>query len=989
LLADLEDDSDDDSPLKETGSTSILPLSEISLNARPGSRQDSGVHEEDQPVKPRGSLASRLFASSRRDSANSTTKVREENAYERIKKQLLGGQQEDSTKPDQAQSMADSREDEEDAPIRSRKRQHHVSTAIESEGEVLQSPNVHVGNSSGLFLSPGTSPIRKERDKSLADPISDLEDSEAELPEEPGKNIRFLELVQRKKQERLEKEAREQHQRKEKEDRLMKEAAAVIGMDEEDSEDNTERRLTQQSRPTRKASKKAIEELKRETQRMTRNMQLTHEARTKKKITKQSLFARFNYNPSTEVGEEMAERTVREEKTGSSDKGSDAEALHSTPPTSPPSFNGSPEKGKETFAAIAPFEKRKVVQENDVEEELPTMDDLITEQHAPRKRSQEKESSLNIGLVSLEAGVSKPTTTKERPRNLSSRRTLSKRSTAVDSESDLEVLPKGKKLSIWDRKPQQNQAHSASLQALRTLANLTSPSKQRARAKDMTLGELQTSLQQRARQQAKKERDERLQQLRDRGVIIQTAEERAKEEADVLDILARAREADSKLSKKEKAAAERDHDSGPKGDSDDEEEWNEGKSQTGTELSGDSETEGDGDDEDEEDDVEVGDLEEEEDLDQSPERNVPAMVDIQASEDDMDSADAPQDEDGDDNKFLDDGEKVVSSDARDQITVEKRKPRRALVLSDDEEDEMEVMTSNPKTTTTPVSVKKTTIPGLPTGDEVPLGLTQIFAGTMDESPTQEQLSQPPSRALDQEQDPLAFLRQLPDSDLPELDSRLDQDPHACVPDSQTRKDESQNQTESSRPDINLRDSQSQAGPLYVQDSFVLPSPSQYSEFPDPTQDVGFQNSSPIFDRFANPPTSTMDTVLLPADIPAPRKKSRLVKRAVIPDLSDDEIAARDVEPDNQDGEFLVSSDIFDVMRKAAEDKAKAPVEFNKKKSNAKGMVQEQAEESEDEYAGLGGASDDESGSEDAEFAREMVDDNGPDADERQLAAFYA
>lgn len=77
------------------------------------------------------------------------------------------------------------------------------------------------------------------------------------------------------------------------------------------------------------------------------------------------------------------------------------------------------------------------------------------------------------------------------------------------------------------------------------------------------------------------------------------------------------------------------------------------------------------------------------------------------------------------------------------------------------------------------------------------------------------------------------------------------------------------------------------------------------------------------------------------------------------------------------------------MRKAAKKPAQAVEEFDRKKSEAKGMVEEQAEESEDEYAGLGGASDDESaGSEDEEMQK-MIDESDIKVDERKLAAFYA
>jgi len=56
---------------------------------------------------------------------------------------------------------------------------------------------------------------------------------------------------------------------------------------------------------------------------------------------------------------------------------------------------------------------------------------------------------------------------------------------------------------------------------------------------------------------------------------------------------------------------------------------------------------------------------------------------------------------------------------------------------------------------------------------------------------------------------------------------------------------------------------------------------------------------------------------------------------------------------------------------------------------AKDMIEEQAQESEDEYAGVGGASDDESGGEEDELVRQMMDHSEVQVDERELAAFYA
>jgi len=53
------------------------------------------------------------------------------------------------------------------------------------------------------------------------------------------------------------------------------------------------------------------------------------------------------------------------------------------------------------------------------------------------------------------------------------------------------------------------------------------------------------------------------------------------------------------------------------------------------------------------------------------------------------------------------------------------------------------------------------------------------------------------------------------------------------------------------------------------------------------------------------------------------------------------------------------------------------------------MVEDQALESEDEYAGLGGASDDESGGSEDEELRRMIEHEDVEVDEGKLAAFYA
>ena len=85
----------------------------------------------------------------------------------------------------------------------------------------------------------------------------------------------------------------------------------------------------------------------------------------------------------------------------------------------------------------------------------------------------------------------------------------------------------------------------------------------------------------------------------------------------------------------------------------------------------------------------------------------------------------------------------------------------------------------------------------------------------------------------------------------------------------------------------------------------------------------------------------------------------------------------------------MSANAFDVMKTASKKPRKEALDFNKKNSKAKEMVEEIAEESEDEYAGLGGASDDDSEAEDDEELKKMIDEGEVNVDKNKIAAFFA
>ena len=202
-------------------------------------------------------------------------------------------------------------------------------------------------------------------------------------------------------------------------------------------------------------------------------------------------------------------------------------------------------------------------------------------------------------------------------------------------------------------------------------------------------------------------------------------------------------------------------------------------------------------------------------------------------------------------------------------------------------------------------------------------------------------------------------------------------------DSQTGKADVQDTAVSHQ--INLHFSQSQLqhdtfGPTQLQREAT-----ELTEIPDPTQDAGFALSSPAPERFVSMPPSTIDTVIIPAakngGSPSTKKRSRLVRRRMIQADSEQEDTAADEAAS-------LSRDAFKAMKERRKKKADEGA-FDKKKSEAKEMVEEQAMESEDEYAGLGGASDDESGGEEDQYVREIMDHDDIDVDEGQLAALYA
>jgi mediator of replication checkpoint protein 1 len=997
----------DDQPLRKTSGHTIADELE----------KDSDDDKEEDIVRPEGQLAARMLETE--DNSDRDGKPAADKSPEIAKSVTKSTSSISHTNTD------DSEENE--ASVVSRKRKVRVPR----RGTLESSPRNRT-TSPGLFVSPSAN--------RSATTFEDDSDSE-ELPANPLANDRFKALVEKKRLERLvkDKEAAAEKAKKLAERKSQNE---MLEDDEDISDDNVERRLTQQAKPTRKASKKALEEMHRETQRLSRNMQLAHNAMTKKKITKASLFVKFNYKPTGFVEEDTTE-SARPTSSSSVAPHSDIE-MRETPPTSPASRASDVEKSAIVDSEPSAF--AEIGGEENEEEDLPELQHALKRLASSPLRilDEGKGKAFEVDKTLLEPPMPlfKQPLIRIRPPKMAN-----KKVTALDdSDSDLEIVSaktpnaKTKKLdSIFDRVPAKQAKESSSLHALRMLAHLTSPGKQnlqKNKKPSMTTIELQLSLQQRARQQATREREERLQALRDKGVIAQTAEEREKEMAEVEDLISKARREGEEIMKREKAAAKKEQKANgevdPLGDSSDDEDWAEEKESLAEELSGSegddeegSENDGseasgeDEDDEDEENEMALDDAE--------PTEATPnALFDDEVGETDNDEAEAEAEAEDD----LPMGEQMaeagadddeVEEDAEEHLPAHKqRRSRKTNVISDDEDEENPAQetpsaprtkSSNQLHTDSPGapnsvlrSATKTFIPGLTVAGPAGLGLTQIFAGTMDES--QMDTSHTMTNSESQEQDYLAFLRRRPAPELPDFVPTMEEDTQDqdVVMDSQsgiTHVPESQAE-ESHTQAIQLQFSQSQ---IHDTDNLVQdPIATQFSEMPEATQDAGFKHMTPIRGRFAEAPPSTIDTVMLdPVGVSEPmeetptlRKKGKLRRRGPqVATFSDDEdLAERDeveAEVEVEAAEDLnITANVFDVMRKASKKKVIVVDEFDKKKSKAKEMVHEQADESEDEYAGLGGASDDESGDEEDEYVKAIIDDEGgKDVDESKLAAFFA
>ncbi|KAI1154616.1 MRC1-like domain-containing protein [Nemania diffusa] len=1000
MLAAVDDGSSEDentTPIDAKSLFAAIDKNKQQLDLGQASQDDSTDDDEDaQIIRPRGRIAARMHASlakaaqPSKSPSSSTKHVRQDEMSRSPSKQTIPREP----------SPTEEEDDEDDVVTSSRRR----SSKPNREATPETTTQVDRQESPSLFVSPSQDSTTQNHNS------PDSDSDEDDVPIDLSKNARFKALVEKKRKERLDREAEEERKRVERSQQIP----AEFDTDEDDvsdiSDDDAGRKLTQGiSRPTRKASKKALEEMNRETQRLSRSLQLAHEAKTKKKISKDTLFKRFNFRAegsTTETGNKQTNSSRA--TTPASIHQTDGELEdNGTPPSSPPTIS-KPAPSPQTTAVPIPNNGLPVLEgENG---DLSTLEDALAQ-----SKNHEIAREKAIDVIAPASGNKQPV--RKPLRQVRVKLPAQIHTTVIDSDDELEITTTTKKDkldAVLSRIPENKAQESTGMKILRSLAHLSSPPRESARGRNekpsMTFGELHMSLQQRAKAQAKLERERRLEFLRAKGIVVQSAEEREREREQVEDIVARARQEVEEImlrerdeAKKNRKEKEQNGEADPLAwdDSDDDSFQDVGDEEVGeVELSGSEEEEQEDDPEDE---AATGSKDNEVE-DEEEASNNPMFVD-EAEEAQTEDAETPKPMSDD---FSDDDIEVMK---RSTALQSRRSKKHVQIISDDEDDVGVEATPKPKRaflqspsipgsgspkppTSVLRSATKTFIPGLPITAAAPagLGLTQIFAGTMDNSQAGPWTG---SEGF------MPSIDQFPDSQFSATagqsqgnniisDTQLS---HAAV--SQGRESQTQG--------LQLHYSQSQ---VHGFDSLVVADATQMSDFLNPTQDEGFQDFTPLKQRFIDPSPSAADTILLAGtqdetaipESPLVRKRGKFLRKvdlatssSILPSTDNPRSPERisTVEASKLSGEE-VASDAFRLMEKAAKRERRLRRKFDKKKSRATEMVEEQAEESEDEYAGLGGADGEDSSDEDDELIKEMIDDTkGNDVDAAQLAGLFA
>jgi mediator of replication checkpoint protein 1 len=833
--------------------------------------------------------------------------------------------------------------------------------------------------------SPSASSHKKGTSLFVSPAKSALNNSEGE-DDLPGPN-RLAELVAQKRAERLARESEQQRAKKSRKSNVNRESEhassdlpeeAFEGSQEVPADPNVDRILSDAARPTRKASKKAMLEMERETQRLARQQALAHQIKVKKKFSTTDLFARFNFR-------QPHEQQNQNEKNSSSMPSSDGieappsasrpKEPFSTPPSSPPTPLDKQrllvERGALTKMTSMPEDtlaKMNLLQEDTLtsfvadgeDEELPEMEGIIM----PSLR--QKESAKSAAQV--------PTQEQDSKIARWSKKSAPQTYRDEGSDDDLEVLePLPKHLQVFDRiNPSKRQeTHSNAIHTLKHLSHLgqvdAKPNRPTNAKPSIHPQVLEAQLRKKAREQAFAAQQERIAELKAKGITIQTTEEKEKEAEQFENLLEKARLDAQDLRKAEKAARR--------------------------EANGDGTVEVSDDETEDEDYYDRSDAEDEEGEDAGKNDLIDDNAD--ESETNEDAEEIAEEEDDD----LADGEPEVEAAEDPSVEAEDnhdariitRKSRKSHVIKDEDDvdednDELE-LDEQASSTIIPASANVADEDedpfaafgfGAAKSDTNAMSATQAFNATM----------QAPSQ--DTQEDSYNILQHVPPPSSfiapPTIPVIASQD----LDDSQTQLAAGPELGESQGIELNW-----ETQPPETPGRGLVRKESDLSETPgwEPTQDPGLPSPwtggrrgqlerAPTLTSAAENDHETQSTVQLRiSESPAPdvvSKRGRLQQRKrLAPDDSEDE--AEPVIPTKKDAFKEMKRQRLEDLN--ANDRTEAKAEMKR-------MMDDQAEESEDEYAGLGGDDTEMIAPETAED-QAMIDSSYIDVDERAIAAHHA
>ncbi|KAK5131683.1 hypothetical protein LTR08_000737 [Meristemomyces frigidus] len=835
-------------------------------------------------------------------------------------------------------------------------------------------------------VSNSGSPLGSDRGGLFVSPAKSNENvSDDELPSiKFSSKEKLAQLVTQKREERLRREAEEQRGKRfsKKRKHLSSPSSPHASSDLPDEvlEDSQaapnpeiERIMSDAARPTRKASKRALLEMERETQRLSRQQALAHQMKVKKKFTTSDLMARFSTRRSSPLKEIMG---------SSSAPNSDGvemtpRKLISTPPSSPPTAGPTPlDKQKEivergALSKLVPVREDSIASlaQLDSDDELPDIAEVMGSAR-----------EANVAIVQRAAVPAEHQAMEKRGLKLArfGKSAVTRRhdDSGDDDDDGLDIVaPMPKHLQMFDKvrsHTNTNGTTAADNKAIHTLKHLAHIGAYEGMPRNRTgknasrpsIGPktLEKQLRLRAKEQAKLQMEERIGELRAKGVIIQTEEEREREAEGLEDLLERGRREAEGVRKAERAEAKKE---GKEGDA------SEDESEDGDYLGSGSEVE---------DDLVEGDD--------------GGMIDGAAEESDDDEVEEENVEDMDDVEELATGAEQQDSllEVREEPNPETpalaaRKPRQSRIIRDDSDEDSD-LDLPPHTNNNLIEDDAAADPfaafnfGANAYSDALMSPTQAFQATM----------QTPSQATQEES--FDILRRIAP---PSAQSAL---PPTFPP---TFDEETQEEVESQVsmvPGSQVPESQQIFLGWETQQAPETPAPagltrgvSGLSETPgwEPTQDAGMPSPWTLGPQSRKQDVeehdTTQETVRLrisesPAAAPVAQKRGRLQRRraGALADSSDEDDEAPPAASAKQQ-----KRDAFREMARLRT-VALTTAERAEAEREMRHMLEEQAEESEDEYAGLGG---DDFVAPETEEDKAMIEDSHIDVDERALAAHYA